>query len=246
MTIPLLGQGFLQRFSPSNFILFSVSTATVMWGFGATAIEPSPNSRASSSSTSAEQVLEQLPPEMLSTLFVCRDQGGVDLAAGTNPEGLVICADGSSAPVPYSQYLSTTSDFMTAGMLMGIRLAIDTDPRITPGLFMTVFATSEGTTAIRGAAENAIVQSRMLTDDPASVALLTDEVMNRILPTFQATNHLETLFGTQEQYEIVVQNFCSDPGWTLEQAQQLVPGLMPIQLYAICMQASGAVNPAQQ
>lgn len=195
---------------------------------------------------SVDQVVEQLPSDTQTTLLACREQGGVDLIAGANSEGSVVCGDGIAAPIEYERYLTTISDFMTAGVLVGFRSAIEADPRITPGLLVAILATPEGTTAIRGATETAIARSNLITSTPESVSLLTDEVMNRLLPAFRATDNLETLLGTQEQYELVVQNFCSPPGLSLDQAQQSVPGLIPIQLYAICIQESGVINNLQQ
>ncbi|PSB18780.1 hypothetical protein C7B61_18435 [filamentous cyanobacterium CCP1] len=218
-------------------LAFSALVLSVFHGLPAQAVEPE-----SSTPSSIGEVVEQLPVDTQTTLLACQEQGGVDLVAGASQEGAVVCGNGVTDSVEYSRYLTTVSDFMTAGVLVGFRSAMESDPRITPGLLVTVLATPEGTTAIRGATETAIVQSNLVTRTPDSVSLLTDEVMNRLLPAFSATDNLETLLGTEEQYEQVVQNFCTAPGLSMEQMQQTIPGLTPVQLYAICIQASGAFS----
>jgi hypothetical protein len=40
----------------------------------------------------------------------------------------------------------------------------------------------------------------------------------------------------------VVDNFCTAPGMSVDQAQQQTPGLTSIQLYAICVQESGMAD----
>jgi hypothetical protein len=244
MTHHLPEQGISPALRPQFFrfacLSFGALVLSLLPGLPARAVESESPAR------SVDQVVEQLPSDTQTTLLVCRDQGGVDLVAGANQEGSAVCGDGVTAPVEYERYLTTVSDFMTAGVLVGFRSAIEADPRITPGLLVAVLATPEGTTAIRGATETAIARSNLITSTPESVSLLTDEVMNRLLPAFQATNNLETLLGTQEQYALVVQNFCNAPGLSLDQAQQMIPGLIPIQLYAICIQESGVVENLQQ
>jgi hypothetical protein len=130
---------------------------------------------------------------------------------------------------------------MAAGVLIGFRSVMLNDPRVSPDLLITLLATPEGANVIRGATETAITQSSLVTSSSESVSLLTDEVMRRLLPTFNGTNNLDTLLGTEEQYESVVQDFCTSPGLSLEQTQQAVPGLIPIQLFAICIDASRAI-----
>ncbi|NJR40852.1 MAG: hypothetical protein HC781_20940 [Leptolyngbyaceae cyanobacterium CSU_1_4] len=57
---------------------------------------------------------------------------------------------------------------------------------------------------------------------------------------------MTTLVGTTEQYGQVVSNFCSTPGMSITQAQQTIPGLSSIQLYAVCVQESGLAEELQQ
>jgi hypothetical protein len=189
-----------------------------------------------------DRVVERLPEESQSILLACQEQGGVDLVAGAAPDGMVVCGDGASAPVEYDRYLATASDFVAAGVLVGFRSVMIADPRVSPDLLITLLATSEGANAIRGATETALAQSSLVTSASESASLLTDEVMRRLLPSFNSTNNLETLLGTEEQYESVVQNFCVSPGLTVEQTQQAIPGLVPIQLYAICIDASRTIS----
>jgi hypothetical protein len=201
-----------------------------------------------STSPAMQKLMAMFSAEIKTTLNACREQGGVNLAAGAQANGAVLCANGETrAEVPYDSYLTTVSDMAAAVSLVGLKTVIAGNPSLSPETVVTFLSSPNGTVMLRGAVQNAIARSSLLpTASPESTTLLADQVIGRLVPTMQSTNNLTDLVGTTEQYGQVVSNFCSLPGMSVAQAQQTIPGLSPIQLYAVCVQESGLATEVQQ
>lgn len=212
------------------------------------AAEPSPQVPQSGSNPQLDSSLRRLTqmfsPDIQNTMNACWEQGRVNLAAGAAQNGTLICGDGSSnTGVGYDTYLATVSDLLTASSLVGFRTVTETNPSINPQMLTTFLSSAEGVATLRGAVQTAITQSGLLPAQATdSTALLTDQVMEKLLPNLQDSNRIESLLGSTEQYSRVVQNFCTAPGMSVDQAKALVPDLSTIQLYAICIQESGTMN----
>jgi len=194
--------------------------------------------------TATQRLMEMFSPEIQATVNACVEQGKVNLAAGAAPDGSVVCGDGSPEPaVAYTNYVNTVSDILAASALVGVRAAISNDPRVSPEMITAYLASAEGNTTLRNVIEAAIQQNQLFpAESTESVTLLSDAVMQRLVPTLSNPNSLTTLLGTSEQYAQVVSNFCTAPGMSVSQAQSTVPGLSAIQLYAICIQESGVAD----
>jgi hypothetical protein len=199
-------------------------------------------------STAMQRLTQMFSPEIQKTLSACHDKGQVNLAAGASSTGSVVCGDGAAqTDVPFQSYVGTISDILTASSLVGLRSVIAKDPRVTPEMLSAFLKSDQGSTVLRSAVEAAITRSGLVaTAAPQSASVLTDQVIERLLPTMEQTNNLQTLLGTDNQYRQVVQNFCTSPGMSVQQAQQQVPGLSSVQLYAICIEESGMANEMMQ
>lgn len=195
-------------------------------------------------SEAAQRLMQMFSPQIQATINACAENGMANLAAGANPDGSLACVDGSTAAtVAYADYLDTVSNVLAASLLVGVKTAMATDARITPEMLVAYLASSQGDTMLRQGIQTAITQNRLLpANAPQSVSLLTDAVMTRLAPSLQTPDTFSTLLGTTEQYSQVVSNFCTPPGMPVAQAQSAVPGLNPIQLYAICIQESGVAS----
>jgi hypothetical protein len=194
-------------------------------------------------SAAAQRLGQMFSPEIQATINACAEQGRVDLASGANPDGSVTCADGSTNPdISYSGYVDTISNILTASVLVGIKAAAASDPRVTPELLASFLLNSQGQEFLRSGIQTAITQNQLLPADATeSVSLLTDAVVEKLTATLQTPSNLTTLLGTSEQYIQVVSNFCTSPGMSVPQTQAIVP-LSPVQLYAICIQESGVTD----
>jgi hypothetical protein len=195
-----------------------------------------------------QKLLAMFSPEIKATLNACREQGGVNLAAGAQTDGAVLCANGETrAEIPYDTYLTTVSDMAAAVSLVGLRTVISTNSGVSADRVVNFLASPDGTALLQKAVQNAIARSSLLpVSSGESATLLADQVIGRLVPTMQSTNNLVDLVGTTEQYGQVVTNFCNLPGMSVAEAQQAVPGLSPIQLYAVCVQESGLAAEVQQ
>jgi len=199
-------------------------------------------------SPALQKLMMMFSTEIKATLNACREEGGVNLAAGAQADGSVLCANGEpKATVPYDNYLSTVSDVATAVSLVGLKTVIASNPNISPEMVVTFLTSPNGAAVLKNAVQSAIAQSSLIpTASPESTTLLAEQIISRLVPTLESTNNLTTLVGTTEQYGQVVSNFCSTPGMSVAQAQQTTPGLSPIQLYAVCVQESGLAEELQQ
>lgn len=199
-------------------------------------------------SPALQKLMMMFSTEIKTTLNACREQGGVNLAAGAQADGSVLCANGEpKATVPYDNYLSTVSDVATAVSLVGLKTVIASNPNISPEMVVTFLTSPNGTAVLKNAVQSAIARSSLTpTASPESTTLLANQIIGRLVPTLESTNNLTNLVGTTEQYGQVVSNFCSTPGMSVAQAQQTIPGLSPVQLYAVCVQESGLAEEVQQ
>lgn len=200
------------------------------------------------SSPALQKLMMMFSPDIKTTLNACREQGGVNLAAGAQADGSVLCANGEpKAAIPYDNYLSTVSDVAAAVSLVGLKTVIAGNPNISPEMVVTFLTSPNGTAVLQNAVQTAIARSSLIpTASPESTTLLAEQIIGRLVPTLESTNNLTTLVGTTEQYGQVVSNFCSTPGMSVAQAQQTIPGLSSIQLYAVCVQESGLAEEVQQ
>lgn len=200
------------------------------------------------SSPALQKLMMMFSADIKTMLNACREQGGVDLAAGAQADGSVLCANGEpKAAIPYDNYLSTVSDVAAAVGLVGLKTMIAGNPSISPETVVTFLTSPNGTSALQNAVQTAIARSSLIpVTSPESTTLLANQIIGRLVPTLKSTNNLTTLVGTTEQYGQVVSNFCSIPGMSVAQAQQTIPGLSSIQLYAVCVQESGLAEEVQQ
>ncbi|GAB4141038.1 MAG: hypothetical protein Fur0046_16890 [Cyanobacteria bacterium J069] len=186
---------------------------------------------------------QMFSPEIQTTISACLEQGKVDVAAGPTDQGNVRCGDGSTAsPVLYRDYLTTVSDVLTASSLVGFRTVLQANAGVSPAMLRTFLNSPQGESILRQAVQTAITQSELLPATATdSTNILTDAVIARLLPSLQDPTTLDTLLGTTEQYNQVVQEFCTAPGMSIEQAKSRLP-LNSLQLYAICIQESGVAD----
>jgi hypothetical protein len=163
---------------------------------------------------------------------------------GADEQGELVCGDGSAATgIAYTDYVSTISDLLAASSLVGFRAVVQTDPRVNPQMLAAFLSNPQGSEMLRRAVQSAVTQSQLVTiDADVSSTILTDQVVNRVVPALQDPTRLETLLGNSEQYAQVVENFCTPPGMSIEEAQAIIPDVDTLQLYAICIQESGAAD----
>ncbi len=200
----------------------------------------------SSQAATANQRLDGMfSLDIQQTLTVCAEQKLVNIAAGSDADGSVICGDGfRNSAVQFTDYMNTISDFLAAAFLVGFRTAYKNDSNLTPpqqAEMLALFSTSSGRTFIRQALEHNLIESNLVSKGSTrSLSLLVDSILQRSLPILKNSNSLENLFGTPNQYKLVVEKFCTLPGMSVTQAK-MVSKLNSIQLYAICIQESGTV-----
>lgn len=235
-----------QRFSSILALCGSLSLGSL---FPAVAAEPPPPVPSQAAvSPAAQKLMTMFSADIKTTLNACREQGGVNLAAGAQADGSVLCTNGEpKVAIAYDSYLDTVSDMAAAVGLVGLKTVIAGNPSVSPEMVVTFLTSPNGAGALKNAVQAAIARSSLLTAaSPESTTLLADQIIGRLVPTLQSTNNLTNLVGTTEQYGQVVSNFCSTPGMSVAQAQQTIPGLSPIQLYAVCVQESGLAEELQQ
>lgn len=171
----------------------------------------------------------------------CLKQGGVNLAAGVDRDGSVICSNGwRKSSVQYTAYLNLVTDFETAAFLLGIVSAAKSNPEFKPELLAAFVNTPQGKDVFRKLLQDSLTNNEMAPKQSTqSVNLLTNKIVQRSLPFLQSPAKLDKLFGTSDEYTIVVDNFCTAPGMPTAQAKKLTPALDPVQMYAICLQEAG-------
>ncbi len=199
-------------------------------------------------SPAAQRLMGMFSPEIQAVLNACVEADGVNLDAGAAPDGSVVCADGSLASdVAYRDYVITLSDLLAASGLVGFRTVIAATPQISPELVATYAASPQGAEMMRTAIEVGITQSQLLPSFTAATSTtLVNEVMARLLPTLQDPTAFANLLGNSDQYQQVVNRFCTAPGMSVDQATETIPGLSSLQLYSICVAESGIAEHVQQ
>jgi hypothetical protein len=223
--------------------LLSLSVVTIPMPASAEPMSASAEPLQIAQAAGSDRLRQMFSPEIQATINACSTQGKADLAAGAGADGSLKCGDGSSVPnVAYADYVDTVSNILAASVLVGMKTAIANEPRITPEVVVNFLSTSQGVETLRNGIETAITQNQLVpADSTQSVKLLTDAVIQQLTPILTPTT-LDTLLGTPEQSGQIVSNFCTAPGTSVPQALTLVPGLTPIQLYAICIQESGITD----
>nr|WP_290226763.1 hypothetical protein [Trichocoleus desertorum] len=218
----------------------------VSLSFASTATAATPASLADS--PAAQKLNKMFSPKIQQVLNACSQQGSVNLSAGADQDGSVICANGSrNSAVRFNEYVSTVSDFLSASFLVGVRAALNSYPGAQMDMVTSYLATADGKASLQEALTNAITTSGLVPPtSQKSVTLLVDRVMQRSLPILQSTGKFNNLFGSTEQYRQVADKFCKPPGLTIEQAKGLVPQLDTVQIYAICVQESGLSDEVQR
>ncbi|MGF1499415.1 MAG: hypothetical protein ACFB8W_21710 [Elainellaceae cyanobacterium] len=220
--------------------------ALPIWTVGLGTVAIAEDARSIMDSPAVERLQEMFSPSVRATVAACADQGGVDLSPGATADGLVMCSDGTAdSSVAFADYVATTADILTASSLVGFHTVIEADPRISPAMIVNFLAAPQGMEMLRTAIQSAIAQSQLIpSQSEASTALLTEEVLNRLVATLSNPTQLETLLGTPDQQAIVLNNFCGASGQSVEQVRSLVPDLSSVQLYSICIEASGIAGEA--
>lgn len=211
-----------------------------------TALAATPASLADS--PAAQKLNKMFSPKIQQVLNTCGQQGSVNLSAGADKDGSVICANGDkNSPVKFNDYVSTVSDFLSASFLVGVRAALNSYPGAQMEMVTSYLTTADGKASLQEALTNAITTSGLVPpNSQKSVTFLVDRVMQRSLPILQSTGKFSNLLGSTAQYRQVADKFCKPPGMTVEQAKGLAPQLDAVQIYAICIQESGLSDEVQK
>jgi len=187
-----------------------------------------------------QRLMQMFAPEIQSTLSACQGKGQVDLEAGAGASGEVVCGDGTAQPeIPFQSYVSMMTDVMAASTLLGMREQMAANSQLTPQTLSTLLNTAEGRSFVQNTLQSGLVQTGIIAANSDAGARFTNQIVDKLLPTIQNTDYMQTLLGTEAEYSQVVQSFCTAPGMPIEQAQQTFPDLSTVQLFAICIQESG-------
>jgi hypothetical protein len=186
-------------------------------------------------------------PDIQSILNACTEQGMVDIAAGGDKDGSVICGNGfRDSSVKFNDFLNTFSDLMAGAFVVGMRTAYINDNKLTreqKAQMLAMFVSPSGTAMIQRLLEQQLANLPLLPKNSArSPAVLASNIVQRVVPILQNQNNFENFLGTPQQQQVVKEKFCTPPGMPISQAQKLVPGFSSIQLYAVCVQGSGVAD----
>ena len=206
-----------------------------------------------SSALSAEQKLDRMfSSDIRTTLNSCVKQGGVNLAAGADRDGSIICGNGwRKSPVKFTSYVNTLTDFETAGLLLGFQAGVKSSPNYKPELLTTFMNSFEASGNLRQAVQGfvtvAVVRPGILPKGSTqSASFLMDRILQRSRPFLQNSTKFENLTGTSDEYGVIAENFCTAPGMTTAQAKKFAPNLDSVQMFAICFQESGIADAITQ
>lgn len=212
----------------------------------ALAFIPTP-SWADSSEKAFLQLLDTLPSGLKTTLNACAKNKHVNLAAGADEDGSVICNDGRrDYPAQYEAYLTANGDLLAAEILLAIRQLVQEGALSLEEISAVLSQPGEAEKLRQEmvgdikAAINAALGHEKPT--PKITQRLTKQAMQQVMPMLQSPTRLQNLFGSGNQYAQVVENFCTPAGVSVSQAKWLIPGLIPAQLYAICAQEANLVE----
>ncbi len=194
-------------------------------------------------STAIDTLSKMFSPQIQATFEACEKQGGVNLAAGPDKDGSVICNNGwRKSPINYTSYVNTASDFLAAsylsGTLVGIQQLMQEHSELSPEKLMAYFNSPEFIEQVRQSVGKDVLKQGSRT----SAKILADRVFQKMQPMLQSYEKLKTLIPTGANYTRIAENFCPPPGMSMEQARALVPGLSSVQIYAVCLQDSGLLN----
>jgi hypothetical protein len=186
-----------------------------------------------------QRLSNMFSPEIRTVLGACEQSGGVDLAA-SGDSALLTCGDGSTlTEISTDAYIETMSDFWAASLLVGLHTAFRENPAISP-LMLSSLSTDQGIGLLESILTYGIDRTQFLSDHPNnSPEPLIAAIVEKLLPVFQNPQQLDTLLGEAEQTDQVITTFCTAPGISLDAAQIQFPDLATLQLYAICIDASG-------
>ncbi|MCY7324057.1 MAG: hypothetical protein LH660_20215 [Phormidesmis sp. CAN_BIN36] len=200
----------------------------------------------SPSMLAAEQKLDRMfSPNIQATLNACLKQGGVNLAAGADRDGSIVCGNGwRKSPVKFTSYVNTLTDIQTASLLLGLQAGVKSNSNYTPELFTKLMTSLETSGKLRQTVQSAIVaeadKSGLLPKGSTqSASFLTERILQRSRPFFQNSTKFANLLGTSNEYTVITDNFCTAPGMMTTQAKKLAPNLDPVQIFAICLQEAG-------
>ncbi len=202
-----------------------------------------------SSTLAAEQKLERMfSSDIKATLNACAKQGGVNLAAGADRDGSIICGNGwRKSSVKFTNYVNTVTDFETAGLLLGFRAGVKSNPNVKPEMLTTWVNTPEKQGKFRQFVQKLILDENakagfLSKGSTQSASFLTDRVLQRSLPFLQSPTKFENLTGTSDEYNVIAENFCTAPGMSTTQAKKLASTLDSVQMFAVCYQEAGIVD----
>ncbi len=206
-----------------------------------------------SSALSAEQKLDQMfSPDIQATLNACIKQGGVNLAAGADRDGSIICGNGwRKSPVKFTTYVSTLTDFETAGLLLGFQVGVKSNANYKPEMLTTVVNSLEASGKLRQLVQGfvaitAVKPGLLPKGSTQSASYLADRILQRSRPFLQNPTKFENLIGTPDEYAAVTSNFCTAPGMSTTQTKKIVPTLDSVQMFAICFQEAGIAEAIAQ
>lgn len=200
------------------------------------------------SSQAAQKLNEMFSQEIQQVLNSCANEGSVNLGAGPDRDGSVVCGDGTrNSTTQFNDYVATVSDFLSASFLIGVQAALKAYPDFKPEMVAMFANDPQGRASLEEALTSAITSSGMVPkDSPKSVSFLTDKVLERSLPILKNPAVFSNLLGNSQQYAQVASKFCTAPGMSVAQAKTVFPGLNSVQLYAICIQESGLASEIEQ
>jgi hypothetical protein len=201
-------------------------------------------SPAKKSNAAAEQRFAKMfSPKVRAIMNACDRQGEVNLMAGADRDGSVICNNGSrKSSVQYADYSEFVTDLLTAFLIGGMRAGMS---ELTASSGKPEAGKLEAVKAIINAPETreklgknlqAMWRSETGTNLPGE---FRDRILQKTYAIFNDPQKLTSLLGTGAEYNLVVENFCSPKGQTLKAAKQIVPKLNAVQMYSICIHEAG-------
>lgn len=222
----------------------SLSLTPALAATSPSSVTPSRSGTEIAQDDSVERLNEMFSDEIQETVAACWEQEKVDLSMGASPEGWVVCGDGSVMEgISYEDYMETVGDVMVASTLTGMRVAVNDDPRLTPDVLAVFALTPEGQQMMQSIVQSAILQSGLQSPNrPESTQILSDRVATGLLTNLSDPTRLGNLLGPMDQYSQVVDQFCTAPGMSVDNALQAFPQHDSVQLYSVCIHESGLAD----
>lgn len=212
-----------------------------LWGMAAAPVLAQSPAR-TGTSPAVQNFGNMFSQEIQQTLAACAEQGQVSLAAGADRDRSVVCMDGSrNSPIAYNTYIDTLSNVLAAGGLVGLQTALGSNPNVTPEGVAQLFSSDAGKEQLRTMLEGQLSSTGVLApqDPPTSIRFLVGQVLDRLLPALQNPRSNAIPARTASAYNLVVKNFCTPPGSSVNQIRTQLPDLKPVQIFAICLQEAG-------